>query len=36
MPEQTFPSPPENPSTGRFLRNVILKALALLIIISLG
>jgi hypothetical protein len=36
MSEQTTSSPSENRSTGRFLRNVILKALALLIIISLG
>ncbi len=36
MTGQAFSPHPENPSTGRFLRNVILKALLLLIIFSLG
>lgn len=36
MSQHTFSPSPEYPSTGRFLRNVILKALLLLIIFSLG
>jgi hypothetical protein len=36
MSEQIFSSPPKNVSPGHFLRNIILKALVLLVIFSLG